>query len=163
MGWHPSRSRVSVSSVTNKQQPAGGFSLEDARARAEQARARGDTDDVRLGRNIKAAREAKGMSQTELASYMSGRGFTAWRQTTVSRTERGERAMVAAEAWQLEELFGGRVLWEGTRFGASMGGLVDGLLESAIEEKFDAVERELGELREMLHRQRRRRDRGEHQ
>ncbi len=146
--------------MANKQQSAGGFSVEDARARAKQARARGDTDDVRLGRNIKAARAAKGLSQTALADYMAGKGFTAWRQTTVSRTERGERAMVTAEAWQLEELFGGRVLWEGTRFGTSMGGLVDGLLESAIEEKVDLIERELGELREMLHRQRRRRDRG---
>lgn len=67
-----------------------------------------------VGENIQTARTQIGMSQTALAHHMHAQGFTAWRQTTVSRTELGTRALNVDEAAELEDLLGGDI-WFGTR------------------------------------------------
>src|SRR4051794_39559980 len=77
------------------------------------------THDERVGLNLKAARERAGISQTALAERMAEAGFTAWRQTTVSRTERGERALKMGEFRKLGKIVGAD-LSEGTEFASSL-------------------------------------------
>lgn len=53
--------------------------------------------DESIGRNVRAAREARGISQAELARLTSEVGITGFHQTTVARIESGKRALRAAE------------------------------------------------------------------
>jgi transcriptional regulator with XRE-family HTH domain len=69
---------------------------EDERLRAERAR---------FGENLRAAREACGMGQRELARLMSERGRR-WHQNTVSKTEAGGRTPNAFELAELAAVLG---------------------------------------------------------
>ena len=72
-------------------------------------------DRARFGHNLASVRKERGMSQGQLADTMREAGFAAWRQTTVSRIERGEQKLKVQEVLALERLFGGKVT-EGTAF-----------------------------------------------
>ena len=50
-----------------------------------------------LARNIRAARSRKGIGQERLAARMRALGFTAWLRQTVSKAEKNERRLTAAE------------------------------------------------------------------
>ncbi len=128
--------------------------MADFRTQAAQERkaTRGqpDSDAAILGRNIKAGRERLGMSQTALAEWMAAKGHSAWRQTTVSRSERGDRVLTAGEVFALEELLGG--LWLGTTWGREMKTLGGRLILTAVEQQMARVEGELAELRRVWNR-----------
>jgi transcriptional regulator with XRE-family HTH domain len=112
----------------------------------------GEPDEVLVARNIAAARKRKGMSQTALAEHMAARGFPSWRQTTVSRTERGTRQLIVDESRELEQLFGGDI-WFGSKLDRTMrrfqnairgekGEIASaqlGRLEDSLADAFDAV------------------------
>ena len=49
-----------------------------------------------IRRRLRSAREAKSMSQTDLAGYMNARGFD-FKQQTINKIEKGERRVSAAE------------------------------------------------------------------
>lgn len=67
-----------------------------------------DRDRVQmLGARIAELREARGWSQTELGRRLHGAGMTAAaHQTTVCRTEKGERAVSVFEAIEMAGVFG---------------------------------------------------------
>jgi len=50
-----------------------------------------------LSRNCRAARSRLGLGQERLAARMRALGYTAWLRQTVSKTEKGERRLSAAE------------------------------------------------------------------
>lgn len=102
-----------------------------------------------IGANVKRLRRARGMSQTALADAMAAEGHSSWRQTTVSRTELGTRALHMDEGEALEHILG-RGLWRGTRFSASADGRTGDELRDAIDAKLDALGKELDELRELV-------------
>lgn len=131
--------RVSVLLVNNQRKPT--LKLDDL-----EKSARDRSNDDRFGRNLKAAREEAGLSQAALGEYMVNNGFPAWRQTTVSRTERGERELIFGEAVALESLFG-RAVWEGTRFARATGQVMDAVIAKNIETRMDRIGKELDELR----------------
>ena len=110
-------------------------------------------DGARVGRNLKAARERAGMSQTALAHHMASKGFTAWRQTTVSRTERGERELLASEMFTLDTLFPG--LWDGTSVARTMRTVGNAIDTKRIEAQMDKIGAELDQLRTMWGRHKR--------
>lgn len=53
---------------------------------------------------LRAARRERGWSQQFVAEAMKGRGFS-WRQTTVAKTEAGDRPVLLGEAVALAEIF----------------------------------------------------------
>jgi transcriptional regulator with XRE-family HTH domain len=53
-------------------------------------------DEVLAG-NIRGVRSRKGLGQERLAARMRALGFTAWLRQTVSKTEKNERRLSAAE------------------------------------------------------------------
>jgi transcriptional regulator with XRE-family HTH domain len=53
--------------------------------------------DRRFAKIIREAREASGLSQSQLAAFMAGYGFP-WRQQTVTCAENGERSVSIGEA-----------------------------------------------------------------
>lgn len=59
-----------------------------------------------VARNIRGYRSRNDIGQERLAARMRALGFTAWLRQTVSKTEKGERRLTAAEvnglAWALE-------------------------------------------------------------
>jgi transcriptional regulator with XRE-family HTH domain len=61
---------------------------------------RAETTNERLGRNLRALREHRGMSQTALAAAMSERRH-AWHQQTVARAESGAQPLKADELFDL--------------------------------------------------------------
>lgn len=56
-----------------------------------------------LGQAVADGRQRRGMSQSALARVMQAAGFS-WQQTTVSRTEAGQRPIPFAEAVALAAL-----------------------------------------------------------
>ena len=58
---------------------------------------------ARFGENLKTQREHRGMSQDELAGRMTRRGH-GWYQSTVYKTERGEREASFTEANDLADI-----------------------------------------------------------
>ena len=54
--------------------------------------------DLNIGRNLKRAREARGISQADFARLITETGIRGVHQTTVARIESGQRALRAAEA-----------------------------------------------------------------
>ncbi|SER80239.1 Helix-turn-helix domain-containing protein [Pedococcus cremeus] len=66
----------------------------------------GHRDEERFTANLRRLREAKGWSQNELATRMRGRGWESFRQTTVSRLEKGEQSVRIGEARALADLLG---------------------------------------------------------
>ena len=69
-----------------------------------------EADKVRLGRNVRDLRVASGLSQTALADAMRVAGLEHWRQTTVSRIERGTQVINMGELKALEAIVGEGVL-----------------------------------------------------
>lgn len=61
--------------------------------------------DEAIGADVTAARERSELSQRDLASGMTGRGFK-WSQATVSQVEKGTRPLRFNEAQHLAELIG---------------------------------------------------------
>lgn len=57
-------------------------------------------DDVRIGKNVRLLREARGLSQAALAERMRNAGWK-WSQPTVAAIEKGERSLKFAEAINL--------------------------------------------------------------
>lgn len=51
-----------------------------------------EDDSAVVSENIRKARKARGMNQTELAAAMRAKGFDTWRQNTVSLIENGQRS-----------------------------------------------------------------------
>lgn len=54
--------------------------------------------DANIGRNLRTAREARGISQAELARLVGEMGVPGFHQTTIARIENGARPLRAAEA-----------------------------------------------------------------
>jgi 8-oxo-dGTP diphosphatase len=54
-----------------------------------------------LARNLRAARAAANLSQTEVGERMRDLGFTAWMRSTVSLAEQGKRRLTAEEVFWL--------------------------------------------------------------
>ena len=52
----------------------------------------------RLGRLVAEARKRRRWTQADLGERMAEEGFTAWRQSTVSKMERGERGGLDLDA-----------------------------------------------------------------
>lgn len=102
-----------------------------------------------MGANVKRIRQDRGLSQTALAEAMAGRGHSAWRQTTVSRTEQGARALLFAEMGDLAEILGAGVMRD-TSVSRSMDGKTRSEIREAIDAKLVAVSDELGELRRLV-------------
>lgn len=65
---------------------------------------------------VRAAREAKGWSQTQLAARMADRGFR-WHQSSVARIEHGDRALTFREYLALADSLD----MDWTRFGCPQG------------------------------------------
>lgn len=61
--------------------------------------------DDEIKQRIKAAREAKGMSQADLAGYMDARGYE-FKQQTINKIEKGDRKVSAAELVALASSLG---------------------------------------------------------
>lgn len=64
-----------------------------------------ESADVRLGLNVRALRERKGMSQAELVKQMRERGHR-WHQQTATRVEAGEQPVRFAELESLAQILG---------------------------------------------------------
>jgi transcriptional regulator with XRE-family HTH domain len=60
--------------------------------------------DTRVGANIRRIREAKGFSQTDLASELGRRGGLNWPQQTIARVEAGTRPLKFSEAIVVAEI-----------------------------------------------------------
>src|SRR4051794_39498042 len=54
--------------------------------------------DARLGQNLKALREAAGLTQAELARHLEDYGFRGMYPQTITRLELGQRSMKTTEA-----------------------------------------------------------------
>lgn len=65
-----------------------------------------DANEADAVRWLGEARKARKISQERLAAHMRERGFTAWRQTTVSKTESGQRPMLLGEWVALRDVLG---------------------------------------------------------
>lgn len=59
-----------------------------------------------LAENLKAGREAAGLSQDTVAERMRERGHDVWRQQTVARVETGQRSVRFGEAYDLARIVG---------------------------------------------------------
>lgn len=70
-----------------------------------------DVSTVAIGRRIQERRKANGWSQSELARKMVEAGMTNFYQTTVARTESGEREPRVAEAVLLAGVLKCSVQW----------------------------------------------------
>jgi transcriptional regulator with XRE-family HTH domain len=70
--------------------------------------------DANIAANVRAYREAAGMSQEELAQQMADRGFP-FTQATVWKIERGQRPVRAGELIALGDLFGRILVTDLTR------------------------------------------------
>lgn len=68
------------------------------------ALARPENDDERFGANVRRLREARGLSQHELARRLADVGLEGFHQTTVSRIEKGERPARLGEAKAIAQL-----------------------------------------------------------
>jgi transcriptional regulator with XRE-family HTH domain len=66
----------------------------------------GHRDEERFTANLRRLREAKGWSQNELATQMRRKGWGSFRQTTISRLEKGEQSVRIGEARALASLLG---------------------------------------------------------
>ena len=60
----------------------------------------------RFGRTLRDMRMNAGVAQAALAERMVRHGFPSWRQSTVAKTESGERPLLAAEMFALIDLLG---------------------------------------------------------
>jgi len=74
------------------------------------SRGQSDQDKRRVGENVRDLRASAGLSQVELAEAMVEKGQTHWRQTTVSRVERGIQSVDFEEWVALEEILGPGIL-----------------------------------------------------
>lgn len=103
-----------------------------------------DNADERLGANVRALREGKGIAQAELARLMSAAGHP-WHQSTVARAEAGRQAVRASEAEALARILGttvDRLLWAGPEAGeAALAGRALGRLRQDWREAAGAVAR----------------------
>lgn len=62
------------------------------------------TDDEEIGRTVRALREAAGMSQAQLAQYMTGAGFS-FHPQTITKIEGGQRSLKLTEGLHLARIF----------------------------------------------------------
>lgn len=61
-------------------------------------------EDVEVGEAVRRARLAAGLSQLDVSRRMIAAGHSAWIPTTVTRTERGARALKLTEAGELSRI-----------------------------------------------------------
>ncbi len=106
-------------------------------------------DDRTVGANIRVLRERKGLSQVALARAMVDRGLTVWRQTTVSRVEKGDRQLYVNEMRALDEIIGPG-LSAGTRLGQSQRKIKMYLLMESLRQGIEQQRAELDEQQEDL-------------
>lgn len=59
-----------------------------------------------LTRNLRYARAAAGLDQTEVRELMNALGFTSWQRSTVSMVERGKRKLSVEELVALALVYG---------------------------------------------------------
>jgi transcriptional regulator with XRE-family HTH domain len=64
-----------------------------------------ETDET-LGRNVRALREAAGLSQARLAEQMTDAGLAGFYPQTITKVEQGSRSLRFAEGLQLARLLG---------------------------------------------------------
>lgn len=64
------------------------------------------SSESQMSMRLHLAREARPLTQTELAARMRERGHTQWRQSTVARVEQSTRPMYAAELLSLSHILG---------------------------------------------------------
>ena len=66
----------------------------------------GHRDEERFVASLRRLREERGWSQSELATKMREQGWASFRQTTISRLEKGEQSVRIGEARALAQLLG---------------------------------------------------------
>ncbi len=106
-------------------------------------------DDRAVGANLRTLRERKGLSQVALARAMVDRGLSVWRQTTVSRVEKGDRPLYVNEMSALDEIVGPG-LYTGTRFGQSQRKIKMYVLLENLHRGIERQRAELDEQQETL-------------
>lgn len=62
--------------------------------------------DQEIGKNVKRRREARGMSQTDLADAMTARGIPGIGPAAISKIENGSRRLLYAEGVEIERILG---------------------------------------------------------
>lgn len=67
--------------------------------------------DANIGRNLRTLREARGLSQAELARLVTEMGVLGFHQTTIARIESGQRAMRAAEGVAIARVMETNLEW----------------------------------------------------
>ncbi len=109
-----------------------------------------DEDEI-IGKNIRRARKAAGMNQTELAAAMGEHGFP-WRQNVVSRVEIGQRELLLQEIQALQDILG-QAITSGTQLEQSavqLGRAFDGVRRRATEQRLKKLTARLDEMQDLL-------------
>ena len=107
-------------------------------------------DDMeRIAWNIARLRKRAGMSQEALARAMVEAGEGHWRQTTVSRVERGKQELNPGEMAALGGILGGDVM-AGTHFSKTMRGVVSSAMRGATRRELAKIERSLRDALDAL-------------
>lgn len=105
--------------------------------------------DEDIARNLRRARERRGLSQSELARRITDIGLQGFHQTTIARLETSQRALRAAEAFAVCQVLG--ISLE-TLAASPSADQLQGVIESAGEQAiaFDEATRELMHARREL-------------
>lgn len=113
-------------------------------------------EDSRTGQNLERLRRSKGWSQSQLAERMVEAGKANYRQTTVSRIERGVQPLRMSDMEALVTVFGAdaKAIWNGPEKAAKWKRWIDEMIQrdarQLIEEKIENITSELSGLRELL-------------
>lgn len=93
------------------------------------------TDQELLAENIRARRQAAGLSQADLSSKMKKSGHTNWHQNTVSRVEAGRQMVRSAEYRTLTTILGPGLL-DGTNAGGALRLALANSMQSSVRAEF---------------------------
>ena len=126
----------------------------------EKKRVPGTADESRFVETMRRVREIRGLSQGDLAARLADAGWDGFRQTTISRIEKGERTVRLAEAHAIAQVLGvplTRMMDESAQEGTSAYAQrireIDGLIGdferqiSGHREKLSALEQTLSHYR----------------
>ncbi|MEW1807919.1 helix-turn-helix transcriptional regulator [Pseudarthrobacter sp. NPDC080039] len=105
----------------------------------------GTADEDRFVETMRHIREIQGLSQGELAARLAEAGWDGFRQTTVSRIEKGERTVRLAEAHAIAQVLGtslARMTDETAQGDAQRIRELDGLIEG-LEQQISACRQKL--------------------
>lgn len=100
--------------------------------------------DVKLGANVAALRRSLELSQEDVAARMREAGFLYWRQSTVGKTEKGQRALRFTEAIALSSIVSGYVDF----FSDPVTALIGDVSINVKENQIRLAEQRLAELRQ---------------